>query len=159
MSEFTISNLASLTGLNVATKNDGSRLQGCTIRKLRYQFDFTGKTAGVAEGPLLFGAQRGLTLAQLAAVWAADPQSTEDKVALAQSQEAVLVFGWAAQSATSGASDNAAMGLRSAKWPGWNMIEGVGWSHFVFNLNPGDPVTTGATATIYTESFGDWLND
>ncbi len=160
-SEFTLGTLASLTAITLGTKIDTSRLQGCDFSRARYKVDWQGKTAGVTEGPIVYGVHNNKTLAEIALFFAADPQSSEDEIAVTESKLPVIVLGMVGQPSTNsgdkgGQSD--AMML-NFKWPRWAILEGEFWAHFVFNLNPADPLATGMTLQLYTEVYGEWLND
>ncbi len=157
-SEFTVGTLASLTGNQTATKIDTARLNGCSIRKTRYHIAWQGKTAGPTEGPVVYGIAVGLATADLAAFFAADPQSRMDDEPLMDSQRQVLVLGLIGQPQTSSATLTN-MSMKNEKWPGWKIIEGEAINHFIFNLNPGNPMATGMTVQMYVEMYGDWLND
>jgi len=157
-SEFAVGTLASLTAGLISTKIDSSRLQGCIPRKMRWNADWLGKTQGVAEGPLAFGLSTGMTGTQIASAYSADPQSTFDTAEIEESQPRMLELGRIGQSQIS-ALENPMIGLRTVKWPGWRVIEGITLSHYIFNANPGDPFSTGMTFQLYTETFGEWLDD
>jgi len=155
-SEFTISTLASLTALSNNTKIDSNRLNGCTIEKVNWKADWSGKTAGVTEGPLHFGLAMDLTIAEIVLAFTADPQSRVDEAELEESMQRILTLGSVGQS--SGGAAERDSRLRFGKFP-WDIIEGTKLIHWVFNANPGDPLATGMTFTLYTEVFGEWLRD
>ncbi len=157
--EFTIGTQGSLIAQIAATKIDGSRLQGCSIRKLRWKMGFFGKTAGANEGPLAYGFSKSLTIAEIAECFAADPQSSQDDAQLEQSRRNLLVVGIIDQIETESSIGKDSRSLKNAKWPGWPIIEGESWNHFIFNLNPSNALTTGMFFQMYTEVYGDWGND
>ncbi len=157
-SEFTVATLASLTAGLIATKIDAARLQGCTVEKLRWNADWLGKTSGVAEGPLAFGLSYDNTIAEIAAFYAADPQSQDDELELARSQLPIIELGRVGQSQIS-SLENPIVALRHGKWGGWPIREGKTLSHYIFNANPGDPFSTGMTFQLYTEILGEWRQD
>ncbi len=161
--EFSILTLASLTAIVAGTKIDNTRLQGCDIQKLRYAVSWAGKTAASTEGPLAYGVCKGMTVAEVANFYAADPQSSKaDDVALMESQFPIVEIGRVGQnSVTSDGGGNGAdqSRLRHAKWGGWKIIEGTSWNHYVFNANPNDPMATGMLLQLFTEVLGEWLAD
>ncbi len=161
MTEFSLGTLASLTAILGGTKIDSSRLQGCTIRKARYDVSMFGKTAGAAEGPIVFGISLDVTIAEIAAFYAADPQSSKDELELARSQFPILELGRYGQVTQSDSvtPDNDNVKLKFFKWPGWKIIEGITLNTYIFNANPNDPLSTGALLQFTTEILGDWLND
>ncbi len=161
LSEFTIGTLGALTAQLSATRVDSTRLNGCRIDKIRYNVDWFGKTAGANEGPILFGYSRGMTTAEIAACFAADPQSRQDTVQLDASQSPMLVLGSVGQSTTESGNSNASGGQRmhSARFPWKEVIEGDNFHHFVFNLNPANAMATGMILSLYSELYGDWLRD
>ncbi len=160
LSEFTIGTLASLTVARISLRIDSTRLNGAYVKDYRYNVDWFGKTAGANEGPILYGLVAGMTDAEVAAVFAADPQSREDDVAIAESKEHIVVHGVVGQSTTESGNSNAA-GLdrmRNGKWY-WPIIEGESLQHFVFNRNPVNAMATGMILSIYSECYGGWLRD
>ncbi len=158
--EFSVGTLASLTAIVAGTKIDAARLQGCNIRRLKYHVGYLGKTGGVAEGPVAFGVCKGMSVTEVKNFYAADPQSSSaDDVSLMESQFPILELGRVEQQGSNGPTDNVTPGLRSAKWPGWSILEGQTWNHYIFNANPNDPLTGGMFLQMYTEALGDWLND
>ncbi len=159
--EFTLGTLASLTAMIAGTKIDGSRLQGCSIEKLRYAMSYFGKTAGAGEGPIAYGVSLGNTNAEIAAFYAADPQGQDDELELVRSQLPIIEFGRVGQVEQSTSVTPNAIGtkLQSAKWGGWPIREGVSWNHYVFNANPNDPLATGMLLQLYTEALGEWRQD
>lgn len=157
--EFTLGTTAALTAVLGGTKIDAARLQGCSIEKLKWNCGILGKGGGVSEGPVAFGVSYDNTIAEIAAFYAADPQSQDDELELARSQLPILELGrWSQQTPT----DNAVTfgpALRNATWPGWPIREGKAWQHYFFNANPNDPLTTGGFMQLYTEAYGEWRQD
>lgn len=158
LSEFTVGTLASLTAGIIPTKIDAARLQGCDMRKIRWSADWLGKTAGVTEGPLVFGISMGNTIAEIAAYYAADPQGQGDELEMARSHFPILELGSIGQSQISGL-ENPIVVLREDSWPGWPTREGVGVDHYIFNKNPGSPMATGMFLQLETDIRGDWRQD
>ncbi len=159
LTEFTVGALASLTAQLNATRIDGARLNGCNIRKMKYSMNYLGKTSGANEGPLVYGVSLAMTTAEIATFFASDPQSRMDEVELEESQKKILVLGVIGQAATTAPLSGETAGLKNAKWPFGDIIEGATWQHFVFNLNPANALTTGMLFQLYTEVYGDWLRD
>ncbi len=162
LNEITMGTLASLTALLSSTKIDANRLNGCRLRKNFYKADWQGKTAGVSEGPIHYGFSYSMTIAKIAAFFAADPQSKVDLIAEAESHEKLLWLGTIGQPSTNsggtgtGPADSI---MRRFTWPFGDIIEGTTFSVFVFNANPGDPLATGMTFQMASQLMGDWLND
>ncbi len=156
--EFTIGTLAANTAILGSSRIDATRLNGCTIDKLRYNVSWFGKTAGVNEGPISYGFSRSMTIAQIAEFFAADPQSRADVEALEQSHRPIVVLGVVGQSqvenSTAGPNDS----MRNGKFP-WDILEGMAFSPFVFNNNPANPMTGGMFLQLYHEEYGSWLKD
>ncbi len=159
--EFTLGTLASLTAIIAGTKIDASRLQGCSIEKLRYAVGLIGKTSGVSEGPVCYGVSMGNTIAEIAAFYAADPQGQDDELELARSQLPIIELGRFDQTSQSTETlvDPSSTRMMNGKWGGWPIREGVAWNHYVFNMNPNDPLSTGGFLQLYTEALGEWRQD
>ncbi len=157
--EFTLGTQGALIAQIAPTKIDAARLQGCTIRKLRWKMGFFGKTAGANEGPLGYGFSKDLTIAQISECFAADPQSSQDDEQLERSHRNLLLLGMIDQIETESSIGKDSRSLKNAKWPGWPIIEGETWDVFVFNFNPSNALTTGAFLQMYFELYGDWARD
>lgn len=159
--EFTLGTLASLTAIIAGTKIDATRLQGCSVEKVRYSTGIIGKTGGVSEGPVAFGLSMGNTITEIAAFYAADPQSQSDELELAWSQLPIIELGRYQQNASVSTTTpaQADLPLRHGKWGGWPIRQGIAMNHYVFNLNPNDALTTGGVLQLYTELLGEWRQD
>ncbi len=158
-SEFTVGTLAALTAGLISTKIDASRLQGCSIEKLRWTVDYVGKTIASTEGPIAFGLSLGNTIAEVAAFYAADPQGQDDELELARSQLPIIELGRIGQSQSTPAQGAETAALKHGKWGGWPVREGVTLSHYIFNANPADAMATGMLLQLYTECLGGWRQD
>ncbi len=158
--EFTVGTLAALTAALCATKVDSSRLNGCTIKKIRFNTSFFGKTAGANEGPIAYGLSRGMTTAEIAECFAADPQSRQDTDELDKSKRPLMVLGVVGQAEVS-SDTGGGLGtlMRNATFPWREIIEGDNFHHFIFNLNPANAMATEMLLQIYSEFYGDWLSD
>ncbi len=159
LTEFSVGTLGSLTAALGGTKIDGARLQSCTIEKLKYGVSMFGKTAGASEGPIAYGVSHDNTIAEIAAFYAADPQSTADELEITRSQFHIIEFGRYGQVTQSDSvtPDAPMTKLQASNWPGWQINRGTAWQHYVFNANPNDALATGTLLQLYTEALGEWL--
>ncbi len=152
----TLGTLTTNNAVVAVTRIDANRLNGCTIRKARYNIDIKGKTAD--EGPLLYGLSVGLTVTEIGGMFTADPQSKADEDEEDKSQRHAVFWGVIPKTFVATATDNMnAVNWRNGKWPGWDIIEGQAIETFV--LNVGAQLTTGTVVTMVTEFLGDWRND
>ncbi len=150
----TLGTLAALTALQTSTKIDVGRLQGVDPNVVRWNMDYSGKTAG--DGPIAYGLSHNNSDAQIAEFFAADPQFEEDPGEIEESQREIWVLGVIAHSGVKSLDDPP---LRRAKWPGWDVREGTFLNVFHFNLETAGNLVTGAVTRLYLEIYGEWLND
>ncbi len=148
-----LSTLGALTAIFSATKIDAARLEGCKPEKLKWNMDWLGKTT--SEGPIYYGVCGGMTIADVAAFFASDPQHVKDDVPMAQSLESILILG--VMPFTRTALDVAeATKWRTTQWPGWHVIEGEDINVFAFNADSG-ALSTGTVIDWQMQWLGDWL--
>ncbi len=161
MTEFTLGTLASLTAMLGGTKVDAARKQGCDIKKIRYAVSMFGKTAGANEGPIVYGLAYDVTIAEIAAFYASDPQGQDDELELVRSMLPIIEYGRYGQVTQSDdITPEAPMTkLQPGYWGGWPIREGSTLNTYVFNANPNDALTTGALLQFTTEIFGEWRQD
>ncbi len=143
--------LALETAILAPTKIDAARLQGCIPRDIISHSSFAGKTTN--EGPLVIGLSNGLSIAEIAEYFTADPQRFDDPGATEQSQRPILVTGFVGRHETVSLETV----MRFMKWPGWHVKESTTIDFFVYNM--GAALTTGTLVNHVINIRGDWLND
>ncbi len=149
---FTVGAIAANTAQLSTTKIDASRLQGAVPRKIDYQLDFTGKTAG--DGPLIVGLSVGLSIAQITEYFNSDPQRFGEPGESEESHRPILVLGVLGRHRTAALETP----WLTINWPGWHVLEGVDLNAFVFNID-GSGFTTGTLVSLVLNIRGDWRND
>ncbi len=132
--------LAAATAVIAATKIDATREQGCRIKDIFGIMTHNGKTAG--QGPVYYGfADANLSVAEIAEIFEADPQSQDDVPATEQIDRRIIVVGQAPH-------PEAIQEIANEKWErlmwpsSWVLKEGGGLNIFAFNRGTGT-LTTG----------------
>ncbi len=150
----TLSTLAAATAILASTKIDATRLQGAKLNDIFGRFSWAGKTVG--EGPVYYGFCNGLSLTEIAAVFAADPQSQDDPNG-DDAMQRLIVIG--EMSLNDVAALNTDDHWHKLLWPtSWEIREGETFDIFVFNRD-GSSLTTGAVLKFNGMFNTTWRQD
>ncbi len=150
---FVLGTLGASTAMLSATKIDAARLQGAVPKDLGYAINFVGKTAN--EGPIFVGLSAGLSIAEVAEWFAADPQRQAEPNDAEASHRPVLVLDVLRRHETTSLGGRGRW--RTARWPGWHVREGVALDWFA--INEGAALTTGTLIGCALQVRGNWLDD
>ncbi len=150
----TLSTLAAATALLGGTKIDASRLQGCKIIDIFGAFTWHSKTT--TEGPVYYGFTNGMSITEIAAVFAADPQSQDDPTG-DDSMRRIIVVGSMEKDLSIQPDDNSLW--RKIMWPkSWEIREGETFDIFAFNRDSG-ALTTGTELRFDGMFNTEWRQD
>ncbi len=149
-----LSTLGPATAMLGSTKIDTTRLQGVKKLEIFGRFSYDGKTT--LEGPVYYGFSAGMAIAEIAALFAADPQDQDDDAGDAAMHK-VMVIG-EMQFVDTVAQDSNDKWFKF-KWPqSWVVREGEDFSIFAFNRDSG-ALTTGATLRFDGMFNYEWRQD
>ncbi len=154
MIDMTVGALAAEAATSQALKIDGSRLQGCNPRNIEFNIEYRAKTT--LEGPLVYGVSE-LTTGEISEWWKADPQHDGDDAAFEQSGRHIKLLGYVPfisqgnpLTSIEGMTD-----IRTATWPGWDLIEGEFLAFFLLNIGL-SALSTGMLVDGFMNIRGDW---
>ncbi len=151
--------LASLGAFNAATNIDGNRTQGVTMIKVKAAMIWDGKTEG--EGPLTVGIAAGVSSAEIAKMFVADPQFHEDPNSAEAANRKVfpvwLIPEIGTQSQKAGGVEGP-IHIKSIGIPSWKLREDESLQWFVFNHSSG-ALTTGTNIEIFNLMLYKWERD
>ncbi len=150
----TLGALGAKASATVATKIDGTRLQGVKLDYIMAQLSFNNKTT--LQGPIVVGLAYGLTAAEIDEAMVADPQHIVDVPAKEQSDRAVFPV-WMIGTVATG-DDVAVIPIRKINFLWKEIAEGRGLHWFAFNAGAGG-LTTGTVVLIESTYVGEWLRD
>ncbi len=151
----TLGTLAQDTAATVNLKADGSRAQGIQLNRAKGHFELRDVAAG--EGPIVVGFSVGLSGAEIAAAFTADPQHRDDPDASEAANRKVFPIGSIPRDHDGSGDDGVVRLWRDFRIPRWHVIENQGVQ--VFALNRGGTLTTGATLEFAGVIVFAWLND
>ncbi len=155
--DMALGTLAAETAINIALDIDQTRLQGAKPKEITYAVEWRAKTT--LEGPLVYGLSEGLTSGEVAEWWTADPQYGDDPGAAEASMRHVLILGYIPLISQTFplTSDEHGDLMRTARWPGWEVIEGENLNFFVLNIGLA-ALTAGTLVDGFVMARGDWLD-
>lgn len=137
------------------TKIDGSRQQGCVLRKVKGSFQGHGKTAN--EGPIIFGFAIDLVASEIDEAFGADPQDYEPgEASFERANRPVFPIGTFPRTPTSFADDHGVY-WHDFQLPSWELAEHQSLVFFAFNR--GAALTSGTTIRCQCILLADWLKD
>ncbi len=146
--------LGAATALIGSTKIDATRLQGAKIKDIFGAFHWDGKTSG--DGPVYFGFCNGLSTSEIAAVFAADPQSQDDPSGDAANQRLIVIGQMGIIEQNDLIEDDH---WHKLMWPtSWEIREGETFDIFAFNRE-GSALATGTTLRFNGMLNTEWRQD
>ncbi len=152
----TLGTLGSGVAQLVATRVDGSRLQGITLAGIWEAVSFLGKTVG--EGPLTYGFSIGLSAAQVSSRLSADPQGAADEAGMDDAELKAIPCGFISATDSVSLSPSPQSYRKIPGSTGWKVREGdavSSWVHSHF----GSSLTTGTVMKRWLVIKGRWLPD
>jgi len=159
--EILLLTLGAGTAIITNLRQDTARLQGTMIHKMQYVAGIRDKTGN--EGPLIFGFSRaGVSITEIAAFFAADPQSEMDTPSIDEARVDVYPVGVIMPDVTESpgpAANSGPQGFRTVNWPWKKLAHGAdGLNFFVFNRGPA-ALTTGSEFNIVAKIVEEFLHD
>ncbi len=154
----TLGALAANTAVLTASKIDASRRSGFRIVNTEYAFTYQGKTTD--EGPISVGLAPSLNVTEIAEIYLADPQASNDHEADAESRRFIKqLFLIDKTSTTSGADagGESHMNYRTVK-VNWSIAEGDVLNWYAMNHDTAG-LMTGTLIVIIAKHTGVWLRD
>ncbi len=150
----TLSTLGGGVAILGNTRIDATRLQGCRLKDIFGTFNWEGKAAN--EGPVYYGFCAGLTVAQIAEVFNADPQSQDDPTGDESMQRLIVVGQMPFADQSDIIEDDH---WHKLMWPSsWQIREGDTFDVFAFNRDSG-ALTTGALLHFDGMFNTEWRQD
>ncbi len=157
---FALTALAAGAAVVDATKVDGSRAQGVTLKRVVGHIAVEQKTAG--QGPLIIGIAAEENAANIAEAFAADPQRFGAAGSAEEANRRVLPMLTIADDQT-GLGNISPGNLQDGRWwdwnvPSWKLEEGQNLVLFAYNA---DPSVTNDTGLVWWEAVfvTRWLDD
>ncbi len=154
--------LGSKAAIQLNTKIDGSRRQGCKISKVKASFNWKAKTND--EGPILVGLAANLSQTEVAEMLTADPQQYEDPGASEEGNRRVFPI-WVipkkgADQWQSTFANQDALGYRMADvgLPSWTLNEDEALTWWAFNADSA-ALTTGTRLEFTDIIVTTWERD
>ncbi len=139
---------------------DGATEQGFKLKKCKAAMSWSGKTDG--DGGILVGIHRGLTAAEVAEFYEANPQFFKDPSDSEEGNRAVFPVWFIPEQGTDqwGTTNHNSLNekLWNIKVPTWEFIEGRSLSWHAFNCGTGT-LTSGLLILIAAIYVIEWLRD
>ncbi len=137
----------------VASKIDGSREQGCKLHSLRAGVNVFAEST--ARGPLYWGYSIDMSVADIIAAFAADPQGQKDVELMMEANRKMVVLG---QIPYTDADNSQDYEFKPRVCPSWEVLEGSTINWFVHVPTQGVEVNAG-TFEVLARWATEWLED
>ncbi len=149
--------LANETALTIGTRIDSARQQGVICDKVKYFFEMFNK--GAADGPLEWGFSYQLSAAEVAETLLADPQFDGNQVDWERVLRKIWPMGYIgfATTVSHATPDQSVNVLKTARMPGWHIVEGSSLDIYIFNW--GIALDTGSSMGGPIRFRQRWLSD